>query len=130
MVRIKNGRFGSNPLRVQRGVKSKYNNRKTEVLGIIFDSKREADRYLELYLAQKAGAITDLQLQVPFELIPKQTDETGKVVERAVLYKADFTYRNSDGMFVVEDAKGERTREYILKRKLMMWVYGIRVKEV
>lgn len=130
MVRIKNGRFGSNPLRIQRGVKSKYGNRKTEVLGIMFDSKREADRYLELYIAQKAGAITDLQMQVQFELIPKQVDETGKVVERAVLYKADFTYRNSEGQLVVEDAKGERTREYIIKRKLMLYNYGIRIKEV
>ena len=123
------GRFSPGLRHFQRGL-NKYGNRKTEVFGILFDSKKEADRYLELYLAQKAGSITDLQLQVPFELIPKQLDDHGKVAERAVFYYADFTYRNADGAYVVENVKGERTREYILKRKLMLWIYDIKIMEV
>lgn len=109
---------------------SKYNSKKTVVDGQKFDSKKEARRYQELLLLEKAGVIKDLRMQVKFTLIPAQRDEaTGKVVERECSYKADFVY-DEDGKTVVEDVKGFRTKEYIIKRKLMMWRYGIRIREV
>ena len=107
----------------------KYGNRKTVVDGITFDSKKEATRYAELKLLQRAGEIFDLQRQVPFTLIPKQTRD-GKVVERPCVYKADFVYKEKDGTEVVEDTKGMRTKEYVIKRKLMLWQFGIVVREV
>ena len=104
---------------------NKYRNRKTEIDGIVFDSKREAQRYAELQLLQRAGKIRDLSMQVEFELIPKQDGE------RACEYKADFVYHMADtGKMVVEDVKGKRTREYIIKRKLMLWRHGIKIVEV
>ena len=104
---------------------NKYHNRKTEIDGIVFDSKREAQRYAELQLLQRAGKIRDLSMQVEFELIPKQDGE------RACKYKADFVYHMADnGKMVVEDVKGKRTREYIIKRKLMLWRHGIKIVEV
>lgn len=106
----------------------KYGNRKVIRDGIEFDSVKECQRYCELKLMQRAGLISDLQLQVPFELIPTQRID-GKVVERAVNYVADFVYQQ-DGVQVVEDTKGYKTPEYIIKRKLMLWVHGIRIKEV
>ncbi len=109
---------------------TKYNNKKITVDGQTFDSKKEANRYQELLLLEKAGVIKDLRMQVKFTLIPAQRDEaTGKVVERECSYKADFVY-DEDGKTVVEDVKGFRTKEYIIKRKLMMWRYGIRIREV
>lgn len=109
---------------------TKYNNKKITVDGQIFDSKKEASRYEELRLLEKAGEIKDLRTQVKFKLIPAQRDEaTGKVVERECSYKADFVYEE-DGKTVVEDVKGFRTKEYVIKRKLMLWRYGIRIKEV
>lgn len=108
----------------------KYGNRKTVVDGITFDSKLEARRYTELKLLEKAGEISDLKLQVEYALIPSQK-QNNKVVERPVKYKADFVYTdNSTGEIVVEDTKGMKTREYILKRKMMLYFYGIRIKEV
>lgn len=109
--------------------RSKYGNRKTKVCGITFDSKHEAERYLELKAMEKAGVIRELELQKPFLLIPAQKLD-GKVVERAVKYVADFTYRTADGIRVVEDAKGCRTEVYKLKRKMMLWILGIRIREV
>lgn len=109
---------------------TKYNNKKITVNGQVFDSKKEANRYKELLLLEKAGAIKDLRMQVKFTLIPAQRDEaTGKVIERECSYKADFVYEE-DGKTVVEDVKGFRTKEYIIKRKLMLWRYGIRIREV
>lgn len=109
---------------------TKYNNKKITVDGQIFDSKKEAKRYKELRLLEKAGAIKDLRTQVKFKLIPAQRDEaTGKVIERECSYKADFVYEE-DGKTVVEDVKGFRTKEYVIKRKLMLWRYGIRIREV
>lgn len=107
----------------------KYGNRKTVVDGITFDSKKEATRYAELMLLQRAGEIFDLQRQVPFTLIPKQVRD-GKVVERPVVYKADFVYKEKDGTEVVEDVKGVCTKEYRIKKKLMLWQFGIIVREV
>lgn len=106
---------------------SKYGNRR----GGGFDSRREQRRYQELLLLQRAGKITGLVRQQAFELIPAQRDESGCVIERAVKYVADFCYVDPDtGAVVVEDAKGFRTKDYIIKRKLMLWVHHIRVKEV
>ena len=109
---------------------SKYRNKITEVDGIRFDSKREAVRWCELVMLQKAHIISDLRRQVPFTLIPVQKDkDTGKVIEREVKYVADFVY-TMDGKTVVEDTKGMKTPEYIIKRKLMLKEHGIRIEEV
>lgn len=110
---------------------TKYNNKKITVNGQVFDSKKEANRYKELLLLEKAGEIKDLRTQVKFKLIPAQRDEaTGKVIERECSYKADFVYYEEDGETVVEDVKGFRTKDYIIKRKLMLYQYGIRIREV
>ena len=107
---------------------SKYGNKKVEINGIQFDSKREARRYLDLKAMEMAGQIQNLQLQVKYQLIPSQKID-GKVVEREVTYVADFVYEQ-DGTVVVEDSKGHRTKDYILKRKMMLFFHGIRIKEV
>lgn len=132
-------------------MRSKYGARKTVVDGITFDSKKEANRYRELKLLEKAGEICCLRLQVPFELIPAQYEETrevytkgankgkpkrGKCIEKAVTYIADFVYTtcepHPDGGVrinkriskeIVEDVKGMRTPVYIIKRKLFRWRY-------
>ena len=102
---------------------SKYGNIKTITSdGIKHDSQKEANRWCELKLLERAGKISGLQRQVKFELIPKQD------CERAVVYVADFMYIE-DNKLVVEDVKGKRTKEYIIKRKLMLWVHGISIKE-
>lgn len=112
--------------------------------GLTFDSKRECLRWQELKLLEKAGKICDLRRQVKFELIPEQRmpdtlgknggRRRGKLLEKAVHYVADFIYyeggRPSEGgKLVVEDAKGHRTREYIIKRKLMLARYDIKIRE-
>lgn len=110
---------------------SKYGNRKTELDGMIFDSRKEAARWCELKLMERAGLITDLFRQFPFTILPAQRNEKGKVIERPVKYVADFVYTDKNtGKTVVEDAKGVRTKEYILKRKMMLYLHGIRIKEV
>lgn len=107
---------------------SKYGNRKTIVDGILFDSKKEAIRYQELRLLERAGEITDLRCQVKFQLIPKQPGE------RACWYIADFVYLpvGSDEGEVVEDVKSpaSKTPAYIIKRKLLLYVMGLKIKEV
>lgn len=111
-------------------MKRKYGNRKVALDGHTFDSKLEAARYQQLKLLERAGKITGLELQPRFELIPKQRRDDGKP-ERACEYVADFRYTDaSTGQTVIEDAKGMRTRDYIVKRKLMLQVHGISVKEV
>ena len=107
---------------------SKYRNRKTTVDGVTYDSAKEARRGAELRLLERAGKIQDLCAQVKYTLIPAQKRD-GKVIERAVTYIADFVYKEN-GETVVEDAKGVRTKEYIIKRKLMLWEYGIQIREV
>lgn len=111
-----------------RGRMAKYGNRKIIRDGIEFDSIKECQRYCEPKLMQRAGVISDLQMQVSFELIPSQRID-GKVVERAVNYIADFVYQQN-GLKVVEDTKGYKTPEYIIKRKLMLYVHGIRIREI
>ncbi len=106
----------------------KYHAKKTELDGITFDSKKEANRYAELKLLERSGAIHNLQRQVRYELIPAQKKD-GKTIERACHYIADFVYEDN-GKTVVEDVKGYRTKEYVLKRKLMLQVHGIEVREV
>lgn len=109
---------------------NKYHAEKTVVDGMEFDSAKEARRWSDLLLMQKAGEIVDLSRQVEYELIPKQVRSDGKT-ERAVKYVADFVYtRTADGETVVEDCKGVRTKDYIIKRKLMLWVHHISIKEV
>ena len=109
---------------------SKYGSRRTVVHGQVFDSAKEAQRYCELLLMQKAGEIKHLERQPEYTLIPVQKRD-GNVVERAVKYRADFFYVDTaTGEEVVEDVKGMRTKEYIIKRKLMLWELGIMVKEV
>lgn len=95
---------------------SKYHSTKCSYNGISFDSKKERDRYCELLLLEKAGKISGLKLQVPFELIPKQKGE------RSTTYKADFVYREGSEM-IVEDVKGYKTDVYKIKRKLFKWRY-------
>lgn len=117
----------------------KYGSKKVTIDGIVFDSKKEANRYCELKLLERAGRIKNLELQKPFELIPTQREpetmtktgkvKQGKVIEQSVKYIADFVY-TENGKTVVEDTKGYKTKDYIIKRKLMLYVYGIKIKEV
>lgn len=107
---------------------AKYHSRKVTRDGMTFDSVKEYKRYCELSLLEKAGMVTDLERQVKFELIPSQKID-GKVVERPCSYVADFVYMEN-GQKVVEDTKGFRTKDYVIKRKLMLWVHGIRIREV
>ncbi len=129
--------------------KSKYKSRKIIRNGIKYDSVKEYKRYCELSLLAKAGAITDLQRQVPFELIPAQYEEIptgefykrGKLkgkpktkrvcIEQSVVYNADFVYCENSKK-VVEDTKSEatKTKDYIIKRKLMLYIHGIKIREV
>lgn len=107
---------------------NKYHNQKTRTSdGVVHDSKKEASRWMELQLLQKAGIICDLNRQVKFELIPTQDGE------RSCCYVADFIYTETKtGKFVVEDVKSEATRKkesYIIKRKLMLFLKGIRISE-
>lgn len=106
----------------------KYRNKKITIDGVVWDSRREFIRWYELVQLQKAGRISDLKRQVKFELIPSQRID-GQVVERACSYVADFVY-TENGKTVVEDTKGFKTPEYIIKRKLMLYIHGIRIVEV
>ena len=102
---------------------TKYGNRKlTAPDGQKFDSVKEYHRWGCLRLLERAGAISNLKRQVKYELIPKQ------IGERACNYVADFTYMEI-GMLVVEDVKGVKTDAYKIKRKLMLWVHGIKIRE-
>lgn len=109
------------------GRKNKYHAKKITVDGETFDSKKELNRYRELQLLEKSGKIWDLCRQVKFELIPAQYKD-GKCVERACTYIADFVYKDKDGTHV-EDTKGMKTPEYIMKRKYMLYHRGIRIIE-
>lgn len=113
----------------------KYHNKKVTYNGLEFDSKKEANRWAELQLLERGGAIFDLCRQVRFELLPTQKDVvTGKVIERPVHYIADFMYKqkqpNGRIKTVVEDTKGFKTADYILKRKMMLYFKGIQIIEI
>ena len=108
----------------------KYGNIPTEVDGIKFASRHEANRYIELKYMERAHLIKDLQLQKVYTLIGEQRDDKGRILERPVKYVADFVYKDQNGRTVVEDAKGLRTDVYKIKRKLMLMIYGIQIQEV
>lgn len=119
---------------------NKYAAVKMTIDGITFDSRKEARRYSELKLLESAGEITDLKLQVPFliiEALYEESDEVytrgskkgqhrrGKCIERPAYYIADFVYTEvATGKQIIEDAKGVRTKDYILKRKLVRKNFG------
>ena len=128
--------------------KRKFKNKKVTVDGIEFDSQKEANRYYELRLLERAGVITDLELQKEYELIPTQYEyferygKNGKrlkdgkrCIEQSCIYKADFAYKEN-GKTVVEDTKGYRDpssagyAKFVIKRKLMLYIHGIKIKEV
>ena len=131
--------------------RSKYHSRKITRDGVTYDSLKEYRRFCELSLLLRAGAITGLQRQVSFELIPAQYEDipTGEVyqrgekrgqpkmkrvcVEQSVCYVADFVYYK-DGKRTVEDVKGYKQSTayavFVLKRKLMLYIHGIKIKEV
>ena len=126
---------------------SKYGNHKTRTSdGIVHDSQAEAMRWSQLCMMSRAGAIKDLRRQVEYELIPTQyapstevykvgarkgQPKPGRVIEKRVVYRADFVYTDAaTGQTVVEDTKGFRTKDYIIKRKLMLYVHHIKITEV
>ena len=122
---------------------SKYGNRKVTIGGIKFDSEREAKRYLILKEYQNKGDISDLKLQVVYELIPAikelksvvlktKTIQKEVTIQQPITYRCDFTYIHN-GVLVVEDVKISPKMlpaEYKLKKKLMRYVHGITIKEV
>lgn len=124
--------------------KSKYKAHKTVIDGIQFDSIKEGRRYTELKLLERAGEISDLQMQVKFVLIPAQREpdtvgarggiHKGKLIEHECSYIADFTYKDSEGKLVVEDVKGYKGGGaygvFKIKRKLMLYIHKIKVEEV
>jgi hypothetical protein len=115
---------------------SKYHNNITVTSdGIKHASQKEASRWCELKLLERAGKISDLERQVKFELIPALYEQSlnggKKCLERRCVYVADFVYIDNDtGQKVVEDTKGVRTKEFIIKRKLMLYLHDIRIREV
>ena len=123
--------------------RSKYGNRKVTIEGINFDSEREAKRYLILKDYQNKGDISDLKMQVVYELIPAikelktivlktKTRQKEVTIQQPITYRCDFTYIK-DNVLVVEDVKISPKMlptEYKLKKKLMRYVHGITIKEV
>lgn len=125
---------------------SKYHAKKIEADGMVFASRKEYNRWQELKLLERAGRIKNLQTQVRFELIPAQYTEVTeytpkthkpktvqKLIEKKLSYVADFVY-DRDGQMVVEDVKGYRESGayslYVIKRKLMLYIHGIRIQEI
>lgn len=108
---------------------NKFHNKITYVDGIRFHSAKEARRWKELQLLERAGHISDLRRQVKYILIPTQYDDKGKLLFRGVNYFADFVYRDRAGKIVVEDCKGFRTEVYKIKAALMYLNYRIKVLE-
>ena len=121
---------------------NKYYSHKVVVDGETFDSKKEYQFYLSLLRRQELGEVKDVRRQVKFVLIPTQREEPilmkrtgklkeGRVIERECSYIADFVYEDcKSGKIEVVDTKGYKTKDYIIKRKLMLFLNGIRVKEV
>lgn len=118
----------------------KYNAQKIVFNGEKFDSKKELQRYKQLLEMQEQGEIHSLARQVEFILIPNQREPStfskkgkeklGKVIEHRIKYIADFVYIDKNNKYVVEDVKGIKTKEYIIKRKLMLFVHNIKIKEI
>lgn len=123
---------------------SKYKSKKVTVDGLEFASRKEAKRWTELRILEKAGAISDLKTQVKFVLVPAQREadqvgarggiKKGKTIERECAYIADFVYKDNQGETVVEDVKGYKGggayELFKIKRKLMLYVHGIRIIEI
>ena len=110
---------------------NKYRNKKCTLDGIVFDSKKEMKRYADLKFLQRGGKISELKIQVPFLLLPDQyapsteiytkgenkgKPKRGKLLEKSCQY-------------IAEDVKGKKTKEYLIKRKLMLYFHGIRIYE-
>ena len=123
-------------------MRNKYHNKKINVDGITYDSKKEYRRHQELSLLERVGTIQDLERQVKYVLIPAQYEtyarygkkgqrikDGRRLLEKECSYIADFVYIE-DGKPVIEDTKGFKTKDYIIKRKMMLHFYGIRIKEV
>lgn len=100
----------------------KYRNQKTTVDGIVFSSKREADRYGRLKLLKKSGVVADFKMQVKYPIVINN--------HKICIYISDFDVTWSSGLVTVEDCKGVRTPAYILKKKLMKAVLGVVIKEI
>ena len=127
-------------------IANKFHAKKVEFNGITFDSKKECERYKLLKILEDKGEITNLELQKKFILIPKQeiefeeTLKSGKIktkrqtIEREVSYVADFYYKDKEGKEIVEDVKGCKFGAayniFVLKRKMMLYFYGIQIKEI
>jgi muconolactone delta-isomerase len=112
--------------------RNKYRARKVEAYGHTFDSTAEYRRYLQLRDMADNGEIRDLQIHPSFEIIPRFRDWTGKH-HGATYYEADFRYTDRQGHDTVEDVKGVRTKDYVLKRKLWLSLYsltGVRFLEI
>lgn len=124
--------------------RNKYSANKVVVDGIEFASRKEARHYQDLVLLLKAGEISELQTQVRYVLIPAQREpdiigprggrKAGKVIEKELCYIADFTFRDKEGNLVVQDVKGYKGGQayalFSVKRKLMLWIHGIKVEEI
>lgn len=110
-------------------MRMKFNNKKTMVDGVKFDSNKEARVWLQLQAEEAKGTITDLKRQVKFNF----TAPSGELIrydsKRAMSYVADFTFIKG-GEFVVMDAKGFKTPEYKIKKSLMKYLNGIIITEV
>ena len=135
-----------NPYLKKTPKKSKYGAEKQTITNSdgsveIFDSKKEARRFVELRYMEMAGRIRDLRRQVKFVLIPAQREPDtigkrggtikGRLIERECAYIADFVYFDEEiGDYIVEDTKGMKTPEYIIKRKLMLYVHNVRIQEI
>lgn len=121
---------------------------KDPATGYVFDSKAEFIRWCELRILERAGKISSLKRQVTYELIPTQREEStevykagpqkglpkpGAVIEKPCSYVADFVYCDANGNMVIEDTKGYKKGAaydlFVIKRKLMLHKYGIRIKE-
>lgn len=111
----------------------KYKNKKTQIDGITFDSKKEAERYKVLKSMQADGLINDLEIQPKFMLIPSQHFETTSRRERGVDYVADFRYKDNLGQIIVEDVKSAITAKdkvYRIKRKMVKYFHDVEIIEV
>ena len=123
---------------------TKYKNKTMSVNGLTFQSIKEGKRYMHLLEKQRNGEISSLQTQVKYVLIHSQYEfyerygkkgqrlkDGRRLVERECFYIADFVYiDNRTGKTVVEDTKGFKTKDYAIKRKLMLFIHGIKIKEV
>lgn len=123
---------------------NKYHAEKCEYNGELFDSIKERDRFIQLKLLERCGQVSNIRRQVSYELIPAQREadklgkrggiKKGKTIEKAINYIADFVYVDRNGDEIVEDCKGYKIGGayalFVVKRKLMLYMHGIRVKEV